>query len=205
MKAFWVHALFWSFFSTIAFAGEAVKTGIVKGAISAGGRPISDVVVSVEGLPQDFLQAQINLKPKPAVMDQQDMKFIPHVLPVLVGTRVEFTNNDKTFHSVFSPSEPKKFDLGLYSPGRRRSVTFDKLGVVRILCSVHPNMEAYIVVKNHPYFSIGDARGNYALSGVPLGKFRIEVWHPQLGTKIVPAELVRQGEVLAVDVDLKGK
>jgi hypothetical protein len=66
-------------------------------------------------------------------------------------------------------------------------------------------MEAYIVVKNHRYFSVADSRGNYTLSDVPLGKYRIEVWHPQFGTRTVPVELVRQGEVLAINVDLKGK
>jgi len=155
--------------------------------------------------PRDFLQSQLNLKPKPAVMDQQDMKFIPPVLPVLAGTRVEFANNDKTFHSVFSLSEPKKFDLGLYSPGRRRSVTFDKPGVLRILCSVHPSMEAYIVVKNHPFFGVANAQGNYSINAVPLGKYRVEAWHPDLGARVAPMELAREGEVLAINLDLKGK
>lgn len=201
--SFWVPTLFGLFLPAMAFGGEAAKTGIVKGVITVGGRPTSDVLVSVEGLPQDFLQSQLQLKPKPAVMDQQNMKFVPHVLPVLVGTSVEFANNDKTFHNVFSLSEARKFDLGLYSPGRRRSVTFDNAGVVRILCHVHPDMEAYIVVKSHPYFSVADSRGNYMVSGVPLGKYRIEVWHPEFGIRTVPFELVRGGAVLAIDVDLK--
>jgi hypothetical protein len=138
-------------------------------------------------------------------MDQKDMKFIPHVLPVRVGTRVEFANNDKTFHNVFSLSEPKKFDLGLYSPGRRRSVTFDRAGVVRILCHVHPNMEAYVVVKSHPYFNVPDSRGNYSLNGIPLGKYRVEVWHPELGTSVTPVEIAHKGEVLGINIDLKKK
>ena len=136
-------------------------------------------------------------------MDQRDMKFIPRVLPVVIGTTVDFPNNDKTFHNVFSTSEAKKFDLGLYPAGKSRNVAFDKAGVVKILCNVHPNMESYVVVKEHPYYAVSDARGNYRVNGVPLGKYRLEVWHPEFGTKSVPFELVREDEVLGLNVDLK--
>jgi plastocyanin len=200
-----IAALSAALFSAPAFGGEASKTGVVKGTIAIAGKPATDVVVSVEGVPQDQSKAQLpSIKPK-AVIDQKDLKFIPRVLPVAVGTTVDFPNNDKTFHNVFSNSEAKKFDLGLYPSGQSRSVTFYKAGVVKILCNAHPHMEAYIVVKNHRYFSVADSRGNYTLSDVPLGKYRIEVWHPQFGTRTVPVELVRQGEVLAINVDLKGK
>jgi len=142
---------------------------------------------------------------KRALVDQREMKFIPRVSAVLVGTTVDFPNNDKVWHNVFSTSEAKKFDLGLYPSGQSRSVTFDKAGVVRILCNVHPSMEAYVVVKSHSYFTVADARGNYTLSDVPLGKYRVEVWHPELGARVVPFELVREGEVLALDFDLRKK
>ena len=203
----WILSLLGPFLPAVALGGEGPsKIGIVRGTITIGGRPTSEAVVSVEGLSREDLKSQIStLKLKPAVMDQQDLKFLPHVLPVVVGTAVEFSNNDKTFHNVFSTSEPKKFDLGLYSPGRRRSVTFDKPGVVRILCHVHPNMEAFILVKDHPYFSAADSRGNYRLDGVPLGKFRLQVWHPQLGTTDAGVEIVRDGEVLDINFDLKKK
>jgi plastocyanin len=203
----WILSLVGLFLPAVTLGGEGPsKIGVVKGTITIGGKPTSEAVVSVEGLSKEYLKSQISsLKPKPAVMDQQDLKFLPHVLPVVVGTSVEFANNDKTFHNVFSTSEAKKFDLGLYSPGRRRSVTFDKAGLVRILCHVHPNMEAYIVVKEHPYFAVTDKRGNYQLSGVPLGKYRLEVWHPEFGTKVVTFDLVREGEVLGIDIDLKKK
>ncbi len=75
----------------------------------------------------------------------------------------------------------------------------------KILCNVHPDMEAYIVVKGHSYFADSDKRGNYQLKGVPLGKYRLEVWHPEFGTRIEPFNLVRDGEVFAIDIDLKKK
>lgn len=204
--AFCLSVLFALSFPTFSFAGEAAKTGTVKGTITIGGKPTSDAVVSVEGLPQKQLEPRDSkLKTNKAVVDQRNMKFIPRVLPVVVGTTVDFPNNDNTWHNVFSTSEAKKFDLGLYAPGKSRSVPFDKPGMVKILCNVHPEMEAYVVVKSHPYFALPDARGNYTLSGVPLGKYRVEVWHPEFGERTVLFDLVREGEVLAINVDLKGK
>jgi plastocyanin len=170
------------------------------------GKPTPDVVVSVEGISAETAKAQISAgKPKKAVMDQREMKFIPHVLPVLVGTTVDFPNHDTIWHNVYSKGGAKDFDLGLYPPGKTGSTTFEKPGVVRILCNAHPNMEAFIVVKEHPFFSSADKGGNYRLDGVPLGKYRIQVWHPQLGSTDAGVELVRAGEVLELNFDLKKK
>jgi plastocyanin len=184
----------------------AIKSGIIKGTITVAGKPTADVVVSLEGIPAEIVKAQISTaKAKKTVMDQKEMKFIPHVLAVLAGTTVEFPNHDTAWHNVYSKGGAKDFDLGLYPPGKSRNATFDKPGVARILCNAHPNMEAFIIVKEHPFFSSADKRGNYRLDGVPLGKYRIQVWHPQLGTTEAGVELVRAGEVLDVNFDLKKK
>jgi plastocyanin len=182
-------------------AAAEQSAGIIKGSVTVGGRPAGDAVVSLEGVPrQAGAPAPAASK---AVIDQKDLKFIPRVIAVMVGKTVDFPNSDKTFHNVYSNSEAKKFDLGLYASGQSRSVNFDKPGVVKILCNVHPNMEAYVVVKEHPFFSVSDARGNYSIGTAPLGKYRVEVWHPQYGVKTIPVELVRAGEVLAINVELK--
>lgn len=187
-----------------AFGADPVRVGVVKGSITVGGKPSGEVVVSVEGVGKANLKAQISdLKSKKAVVDQRELGFVPRVSAVLVGSTVEFPNNDKTFHNVFSNSEAKRFDLGLYASGKSRSVVLDKAGVVKVLCNVHPNMEAYVVVKNHPYYAVTNSRGNYSLNGIPLGKYRLEVWHPDFGVKVVPFALVREGEVLALDVEMK--
>ena len=201
---FWVLTLFGLFLHALAFGCEAGKTGIVKGTITIGGRPTSDVVVSVEGLEKEKLKTRNSkIKIFKALMDQRDIKFIPRVLAVQVGTTVDFPNNDKSWHNVFSPSEANQFGLGLYPAGKSRSVTFDKLGVARILCNVHPRMEAFIAVKGHPYFNVPDKRGNYRLNDGPVGSYRLEVWHPEYGTKFQPFSLDYEREVLVVDIDLK--
>jgi plastocyanin len=193
--------------SGAAYGAESgAKGGIIKGTITVAGKPTMDVAVSVEGVAPETAKARMAAaKGKKAVLDQRDMKFIPFVLPIVAGAAVEFPNNDKNWHNVYSKSEAKPFDLGLYAPGKSRSVSFDKPGVVRILCNAHPSMEAFVVVKDHPYIASADKRGNFRLDGVPLGKFRLQIWHPQLGTTDAGVEIVRDGEVVEMNFDLKKK
>ena len=187
-------------------ADGPAKGGIIKGTITVAGKPTADAVVSVEGVPQEQLKSQIsNLKSKKAVMDQRNLKFVPRVLAVIVGTTVDFPNNDTSWHNLYSTSEVNPFDLGLYPPKKTRSVSFDKPAVVRILCNVHPSMEAFIVVKDHPYFSSADDRGNYRINAVPIGNHRLAVWHPEVGTVELTVEVVREGQVVDVNFDLKKK
>jgi hypothetical protein len=143
------------------------------------------------------------VKPQKKIMDQQNLKFIPTVLALMVGETVEFPNNDKAWHNVYSKKGANDFDLGLYAPGKTRSKKFDKPGVSRILCNAHPNMEGFIVVKDHPVFSTTDTRGNYEIKNVPLGKVRVEIWYPSLEVRSETVEIVRDGEVFALNVDLK--
>ena len=187
-----------------ASAAAASGFGIVKGTITVGGKPATAAVISIEGLSKEQINAQMALtKSRKRIMDQRDMKFIPAVLALMVGETVEFPNNDKTWHNVFAKGGDNDFDLGLYPPGQSRSKKFDKPGVSRILCNAHPDMEAFIVVKSHPFFSTTDSRGNYEIMNVPLGKIRVEIWHPNAGVASESVEIVRAGEVFALNVDLK--
>src|SRR5208282_1410814 len=172
------------------------------GTVTVNGQPTSDVVVSIEGLaPSNEKDQHPAGYPRQVTMAQRDLKFLPHVLPVLVGTTVEFPNDDHVWHNAYSDSKVKKFDLGLYGPGKSKTVTFDTPGVVRILCNVHPTMEAYIVVENHQKFASPDARGSYRFEGIPLGAYHLQVWHPSLGVKTESFTLERAGEVQRIDVN----
>jgi plastocyanin len=185
-------------------AADAAGVGIVKGTITIGGKPATDAVVSIEGLSKEQVKAQLALvKPQKRIMDQRNQKFIPTVVAIVVGETVDFPNNDKSWHNVYSKGGSNDFDLGLYAPGKTRSKKFDKPGVSRILCNVHPNMEAFVVTKDHPFFSTTDSRGNYEIKNVPLGKLRVEIWYPNLDVPSEPVPLVRDGEVFALNVDLK--
>src|SRR5207253_2181973 len=95
------------------------------------------------------------------VLDQRNLAFSPHVLVVRVGTEVEFPNNDRVFHNVFSFRDGKKFDLGMYPVGALKHVTFDKAGLSRIFCNIHPNMAAYVMAVDTPYFALSDESGAF--------------------------------------------
>jgi plastocyanin len=112
---------------------------------------------------------------------QQGAVFLPHVMPVLVGTTVEWPNDDDIYHNVFSMSDPKQFDLGLYkgNPPNKR-VAFDKPGRVDVFCSIHENMHCIILVLENPYFAATDEDGHYRISDVPPGTYKLKAWHERL-------------------------
>ncbi len=117
-------------------------------------------------------------------MVQRAKTFIPPVLPVLVGTTVDFPNEDKIYHNVFSLTRTKKFDLGRYPTGASKSVTFDKPGVVKVYCEIHKDMVAYIMVLKTPFFAVPEPDGAFALQDLPSGHYRVHVWHPALPLQV---------------------
>ena len=129
-------------------------------------------------------------------MDQKKLRFVPHVLPVLVGTTVEFPNSDPVAHNVFSISEAKRFNLGLYKHGTVRRMTFDRPWVVELLWNVHLEMSAYIVVLKNPYFARTAADGTYRIENVPAGQHRLRCWYEQSPAQSRLVEVPASGEVL---------
>ncbi len=111
------------------------------------------------------------------ILDQRDMVFRPLVLPVLVGTTVDFPNSDPLFHNVFSLSSPKEFDLGRYPQGERRSVAFNEQGVVSVYCEIHSYMFATILVLQNPYFTTPNEDGSFEIAGIPPGTYQMSLWY----------------------------
>ena len=107
---------------------------------------------------------------------QKDKQFHPHLLVVPAGTGVDFPNRDPFFHNVFSLFEGKRFDLGLYEAGTSRTVHFDRPGISYIFCNIHPQMSAVVIALKTPYYATADMKGTVVLSGVPPGRYRMEVW-----------------------------
>lgn len=136
---------------------------------------------------------------QPAVLEQQGLQFRPAVLAVQVGTPVIFPNKDPIYHSVFSYSAAKKFDLGRYRTGEEPpAVVFDKPGTVSLFCEVHDHMRGSIVVVDSPHFVRTDAQGNFRLEGLPAGTHGFRVW---LGPKETVEHTVelKPGQTLTVD------
>lgn len=122
---------------------------------------------------------------KRKLMDQWELTFAPHMLPVLAGTTVVFPNNDKVAHNVFSLSLAKKFNLGSYKTGESKTVLFDQPGMVDLRCDVHQEMNAFILVLKNPFFALTDKDGRFSIPGAESlapGKYLIKTWHEKLRT-----------------------
>ncbi|MFN3466445.1 MAG: plastocyanin/azurin family copper-binding protein [Candidatus Brocadiales bacterium] len=121
------------------------------------------------------------------IMDQKNKEFIPRVLPVLVGSTVDFTNQDDMEHNVLSPDN-EGYDLGNAGKGAILSYTFKNPGVYAQLCRIHPEMVGYIVVVKTPYFTLTDEQGNFRLENVPPGQHKLKVW----GERLKPTQLRKE-------------
>jgi plastocyanin len=119
-----------------------------------------------------------------------DKIYAPHVVVVPVGSTVRFPNHDPFNHNVFSVSEPNQFDLGLYGRGVTKSQTFDKPGLVRIYCNVHPRMVAYVQVMASRFYAQPGSDGSFAIDNVPPGRHRLHVWHERIPTEIIKEVVV---------------
>jgi plastocyanin len=144
----------------------------LTGTLQVADRPAEHAVVWLEasGAPADPV--------KKVVLDQRNLAFVPRVLVVRVGTTVEFPNNDKVFHNVFSFRDGKKFDLGMYPKGSMKLITFDKPGLARLFCNIHPNMAAYVMTVDSPYFAVSNEDGTFTIAGVPPGTYTYHAWRP---------------------------
>jgi plastocyanin len=143
---------------------------VTKAGILSTNPPVA--VVYVEG------SLALPSAPPTARMVQKDMAFVPMLLPVQAGTRVEFPNLDDMYHNIFSYSPAKRFDLGRYRQDERPipSVVFDVPGLVVLRCDIHEHMRGLILVLATPHFVVTDFEGNYRLGGLPPGHYSLKVW-----------------------------
>jgi plastocyanin len=118
-------------------------------------------------------------------IDQKNKRFLPHIIAVPVGSTVDFPNSDPIFHNAFSNFEGKVFDIGLYPPGTSRSVRFDRPGVVRVFCNIHPTMSAVIVVLATPYFAVTNKEGQFHISNVPAGDYIFRLFHERAAASTI--------------------
>ncbi|HEX9050420.1 MAG TPA: carboxypeptidase regulatory-like domain-containing protein [Anaeromyxobacter sp.] len=139
--------------------------------------------------------------PRKHTMDQRGMQFLPHVLPITQGDTVEFLNNDHVAHNVYSP-DGEGYNLGTFKQNENASYTFKKTGVYSQLCSIHPEMLAYVFVGQNPYAAAVDSGGRYAIKGVPPGTYQLAVWNAKLKAADRPVT-VTAGKSTQVDLSIQ--
>jgi plastocyanin len=186
----------------LGLAANAAWAGDISGQIHTKVKRYQrDVVVYIDTIPgKTFAPPTAH-----ALMDQKNMAFHPHVLPITEGTTVDFLNSDDVLHNVFSPDKvADKINLGTWPKGQERHHTFTQTGAARLLCNVHPEMEAYIVVVPTPYFAKTDKSGAFKITGVPAGNYTLTVWNAKKNLKAAPQQVTvpKTGDV-AVTITLK--
>lgn len=173
-------------------SSSPLLAGGITGTVKARGvKDSGNAVVFIDKIPGKTFPA-----PKDhARMDQKNLMFVPHVLPILLGTTVDFMNSDDVLHNVFSPDKcAEKFNLGSWPKGQTKSYTFKEPGcAATLLCNVHPEMEGYVLVLETPYYAVTAKDGNYAIKDVPPGKYTVKIWHEKL-----------KGQEAQVDVPASG-
>jgi plastocyanin len=160
----------------VVFTGTS-QAGEIKGNVTAQGmRSPEGIVVYIDAIAgKTFTPPKEN-----AIMDQKKLTFLPHILPVLKGTTVDFLNSDSVGHNVYWPSvggnKKLTHNMGTWPQGVKKSFTFDDLGPVPLLCNVHPEMSAYVIVVPTPYFAVTNAQGEYTIKDIPPGKYTLKTW-----------------------------
>jgi plastocyanin len=160
-------------FLSFCLAAAPAVGAELSGTVQVADRPTQYAVIWLEasGMP-------VTTHAKKVVIDQRNLAFSPHVLAVRVGTTVDFPNNDRVFHNVFSWRDGKKFDLGMYPKGAVKRIVFDRPGLARLFCNIHPNMAAYVMAVDSPYFAVSNENGAFAIAGVPPGTYTYHAWRP---------------------------
>jgi plastocyanin len=150
-------------------------------------RDASDVVVTLEG-------GRARARPAKATMTMRSKAFTPHVLAVPTGSTVDFPNDDPILHNVFSVSGENRFDLQLYKRPKSGTWTFQKPGVVRVYCNIHPQMSAIVLVTDSPHVTKTAADGSFRLEGVPAGRYTLRAWHERGGETTLAVDVPAEGE-----------
>jgi plastocyanin len=176
----------------VLVVGRPAQGVDVPGTTVVRDKPIADAVVWLDapGVPLPSVRPKV-------VLDQRNLRFSPRVLAVQVGTIVEFPNNDRVFHDVFSFRDGKKFELGLYPVGTVKSVSFDRPGLSRVFCNIHPAMAAYVLAVDTSYFAVSDHQGRFTMTEIRAGTYTYRAW--RAGGEIVSGSIaVRPGTSLDV-------
>jgi len=160
--------------TAIHVLAEEKGLGTINGTVKAKkAKYLRDTLVYIENVTNSFEPPKEH-----AVMDQKNMAFIPHVLPLIKGTTVDFLNSDMVQHNIYSPDAvADNVNLGTWLKGEVRPFTFNKLGVASMWCNVHVDMLAYVLVLQNPYFAKVNNDGSFSITNMPEGKYTLKLWN----------------------------
>jgi plastocyanin len=175
--------------ATVEMGSDAVckasNTGTVhtEAIVVGADRGLRDVLVHVVKGLETYTFALVE---QVAELDQDGCVYKPHVLAVRTHQPVVFKNSDNTAHNINTKSDtPQGFNKTTSSKGSTATWQFRKPELdIRTKCDIHPWMEAWIHVLDHPYFAVSAETGAFELpKGLPPGTYTLEARHPTLGAQ----------------------
>ncbi len=131
-------------------------------------------------------------------------EFTPHTAVIRSGGSVSFPNDDPFSHNVFSNTDPERFDLGLYRRGVTRTATFGQAGVYAIYCNIHARMVSYVIAVPTRHVASADGEGRFVLPDVPVGTYRLHVWHERATPISQDLTVSSSGATVTLTLDARG-
>ncbi|GMV88356.1 MAG: hypothetical protein AMXMBFR81_12870 [Chthonomonas sp.] len=180
-------------FAALSIASLA-KAGDVAGTVTLNGKAVANVAVTLEG---PGTSRALNRR-----MDQRERTFVPHVMVVPVGSSVTFPNSDTLHHNVYFTFNEKVVDLGTYARGQSKTYKFDKPGLARMLCRIHSEMSAFILVVETNHYDVSAKNGTYKIEKVPPGTYTLKAWHESGAVATHKVEVPATG-VLKLDLEVR--
>ena len=177
--------------------GDHVSDEMVVGA----DKGIGYAVVSLKNVDGGRLNARASV-----ILDQQGCRFQPHVVLIPRGATLEILNNDEILHNVRTTSK-KNPPFNKAQPKFLKKIkhTFKAAPEkIKVQCDAHSWMSAWIVVQEHPFYTVTNASGQFTLTDVPAGTYTIESWHEKLGTQTATVT-VPATETVTADFTFKGE
>ncbi len=182
----------------IKFEAEVANGGTITGIVKCEGVTSENIVVYIEKVGDNNYPVPL----EHGILDQLNKTFVPHVMAIQRGTTVDFPNNDLLRHNVFSPPDCcKQFNLGTYGVGVVKHVKFDESCEIQLLCNVHTEMSAFVLVLDNPYFSVTGRSGEFKIENVPPGNYKLSAWHEKLRT-VTKDVTVEAGKTTSVGFEL---
>ncbi len=184
--------------TTLALGADAACAAQHPGPVPAGdvlvhdGRVENSFVYLKEGLGDRVFP----VPPTPVTIDQRGCLYRPRVAGAQVCQPIVFLNSDPTAHNVHgTPQLSSSWNFSMAVKGSERTARVEKTEVmVSVRCDVHPWMQAWVGVLEHPYFAVTGPDGRFALKDVPPGDYVMAAWHERFGTREARVSLPPTGQ-----------
>jgi len=188
-------------FAAILTLSSNSRAGDIKGKVTAQGvKSAADIAVYVD----EIAGKKFDAPSQHVTIDQKKITFIPNVTAIQVGTTVDFLNSDTVQHNVYWPSisgnKKLAHNLGTWPTGEKKSFQFNDVGTASLLCNVHPEMSAYVVVVPTSYFAVTDKDGNYVIKNVPAGHYTVKTWSADAKPTTDAVDVTADGATLNITV-----